>query len=99
MTNLAALQSLTEYSNSALFEKIMLDRGVTAGTDYTGTAAQQKAIDLCYADVCVYLANHPEVTEGSFKAKYTAKDLINTAQALYAKHGVSTAIISGAAIW
>ena len=49
MTNKEALQAQTEYKNDNLLEKLLLDRGVTTGGTYT--AANEKDIDLCAANL------------------------------------------------
>jgi len=57
MTNKEALQSLTEYENDNLLEKLLLDRGVEAEGTYT--AANEKDIDLAAASLYFALAAHP----------------------------------------
>lgn len=85
MTNLAALQSLIEYSNSNLFEKVLTDRGVVGSTTYT--ASNQEDIDLCLADIYMYLATHPEFKEGSMMTKYSSGTLTAMARRIYQQYG------------
>lgn len=87
MTNLEALQSLTEYSNVNLFTKILLDRGVTGSGTYVAANAQD--IDMCYADVLLYLAQHPDIKDGSTSIKYTPGACIAARARLYTKWGLA----------
>ncbi len=96
MTNKEALQSQTEYENDDLLEKLLLDRGVTAGDDYV--AANAKDIDLCAADLYFTLAAHPDLREGSFSIKYSGAQLIAMARRILRKHDEDDPIVSGEAI-
>jgi hypothetical protein len=62
MTNKEALQSQTEYDNDNLLEKLLLDRGLTAGATYT--AANEKDIDLAAAALYFTLAAHRTYEKG-----------------------------------
>ena len=89
MTNLEALKSLTEYSSDTdnLFEKSLLDRGITGGDTYV--AANEQEIDLTMADIYLYLAGHPEMTEGRWSVKYPVEKLRNLRRDLYNKWGIA----------
>ena len=101
MTNKEALQSLTEYDNDNLLEKLLLDRGVTTGGTYA--AANEKDIDLAAAALYFTLAAHPELKEGAFAIKYGGQNggahLLAMAKTILRKYDVDEATISGAAIW
>lgn len=84
MTNLAALQSLTTFRDTALFEKILLDRGVTGTAAYT--ASGKENIDLCLADLYIYLSTHPVVKEGSRTITYSSSALKMLAETIYRKY-------------
>lgn len=86
MTNLNALRSLTEFYNANLFEKTLLDNGVTGGDTYA--AADEQSIDLCLADVYFYMATHPEFREGQLAFKYSADVLLRMRRAIYDKWGL-----------
>jgi len=97
MTNEEALQSLTEYSNDKLLEKLLLDRGVTTGGTYT--AANEKDIDLAAASLYFTLAAHPELKEGSFTVKYNGAQLRIMAKDILKKYDMDEATVDGEAIW
>ena len=85
MTNLEALQSLLEYTNNNLFEKVMSDRDITGSDIYTS----EESIDLCCADICLYLLSHPEFKEGLQTTKYSQSSLLTLRRKLLKKHGLS----------
>jgi len=99
MTNQEALESLNEYdADSQLIEKILIDRGVTASATYS--AAQRENIDLCYADLLVALANHPDIQEGSQSIAFDRRAMLRTASSIYHQYGDDKGVsINGAAIW
>jgi len=97
MTNKEALQSLTEYDNDNLLEKLLLDRGVATGGTYA--AANAKDIDLAAASLYFTLAAHPEFKEGSYTTKYSGVQLIAMARMILQKYGEDAATVNGAAIW
>jgi len=97
MTNKEALQSLTEYSNNNLLEKLLLDRGVATGGTYA--AANAKEIDLAAASLYFTLAAHPELREGAFSVKYSGAQLIAMAKRILQKYGEDKATVNGVAIW
>jgi len=97
MTNLEALQSMTEYSNDNLLAKILLDRGVATGGTYAAGNAEN--IDLCAASLYMTLATHPEIKEGSSMTKYDSKQLIIMAEKIEAKYGTNAAVVDGDGIW
>ena len=101
MTNQQALEALNEYSiDSQLIEKILLDRGVTASSAYAGSDTDKENIDLCYADLCMKLANQPEISEGSQSITFDRAGLRREAQSIYRKYGDAKGkSINGAAIW
>ena len=97
MKNKEALQSLTEYENDNLLEKLLLDRGVTTGGTYA--ADNEKDIDLCAASLYFTLAAHPALKEGSFTIKYSGVQLIAMAKRILRKYDVDEATINGLALW
>jgi len=97
MNNKAALQSLTEYKNDDLLEKLLLDRGVATGGTYV--AANAKDINLCAADLYFTLATHPELKEGSFSLKYSGAQLIAMAKRILQKYDMDEPTVNGEAIW
>jgi len=96
MTRLAALQSLIEFSNSDLFTKVLLDRGIDGTLTYT--AADEMDIDLCLAEVCLRLSVHPDITDGNTSIKYTPESLLAMRSRLYDKWGLTPPEGSGPAI-
>lgn len=102
MTNKEALQSLTEYDNNNLLEKILLDRGVTTSSTYS--AGNSKTIDLCASDLYGVLVGHPELKEGSMLIKYDAIQLRAMSKEILRKYGLdavtgSSHLSSGNALW
>lgn len=97
MTNKEALQSLTEYSNDNLLDKLLLDQGIATGGTYV--AANAKNIDLAAASLYFTLVAHPELKEGSFSVKYSGAELIAMANRILQKHGLDEPTVNGAAIW
>ena len=97
MNNKAALQSLTEYKNDNLLEKLLLDRGVATGGTYA--AANAKDIDLAAASLYFTLATHPDLKEGAFSIKYSGAQLIAMAKRILKKYDMDEPTVDGAAIW
>jgi hypothetical protein len=97
MTNKEALQSLTEYENDNLLEKLLLDNDLAPGGTYAATDA--KKIDLCAASLYFTLAVHPNLKEGSFITKYNGAQLIAMAKRILRKYDMDDAVIDGAKIW
>jgi len=89
MTNLEALQSLTEYRSDTdnLFEKSLLDRAITGGDTYA--AANEQEIDLTMADIYLYFAGHPEMNDGRWGVKYPVETLRSLRKDLYSKWGIA----------
>lgn len=87
MTILSALEALTEYRNSNLFEKVLTDNGLVSSGTYAPSNAQ--AVDLCFADILLYLATHPDITDGGTTIKYTATELMSQRSRIYKKWGLS----------
>lgn len=87
ITNLQALKSGVEYENDNLFEKVLIDHGLTGDAVYT--AANESGVDLALADVYLYLASHPEIKEGKFGMAVDADMLLNLRKRLYDKWGVA----------
>ncbi len=85
MTNLEALKSLTEYrgENDNLFEKAMLDNGVTSGDTYVAT--DERIIDLTLADIYLALIGHPEMKDGRWGVKYSREALLQLRRDIYSK--------------
>jgi len=97
MTNKESLQSLTEYENDNLLEKLLLDRGVATGDTYS--AANAKDIDLCAADLYFTLATHPDLREGSFTIKYSGAQLIAMGKRILQKYDMDKPTVNGEAVW
>lgn len=97
MTNLEALQSMTEYSNDNLLEKILTDHSLTT----SGTYGSQEDIDLCAADLYFVLAAHPDLKEGSLFIKYNSSQLRVMAKVLQQKYAsdAEKANVDGMALW
>ncbi len=91
MTNLQALQAGIEYSgtdNANIFTKVLLDRGISGGTEYT--ASNEKSVDLALADLCLYLSTHPKIGEGDWNVDWSSADLLSLRNKLYSKWGLVT---------
>jgi len=106
MTNLEALKSMIEfgYSNDNLFTKILTDNDVTSSDTYTSD--DQKSLDMCLADLYLYLAQHPDLREGGLGLKWTPEALLRARRLLFAKHGLQApemssrpATVDGTQIW
>lgn len=97
MTNLEALQGLIEYGNDKLFEKILLDKGIDGSVEYE--TGNEKNIDLCLADICLYLITHPEFKEGSQTIKYTASELTAIRNRIMRKYDLLESNVSGEPQW
>ncbi len=85
MTNLEALQSMTEYSNDDLLLKILADSGLTPGDTYSG----EQTMDLAAAKLYDVVAGHPNLKEGSRLVEYNAEQLRAMAKGLRDKWGVT----------
>ncbi len=85
MTKLQALQSLVEYNNTNLFEKVLTDNGITGSATYT--AANKKEIDLALADVLNMMASLPEFKEGSHSVKYNSRELLEWRRRILKSYG------------
>ncbi len=87
MTNLQALQAMTEYSNDNLLAKVLMDNGV----DGTGTysAGNKQSVDLALADVYLYLATHPKENEGSWAVEWDAARLLAARRDIYNRYGLT----------
>ncbi len=97
MTNKDALQSLTEYSNDNLLEKLLLDRSIATGETYE--AGKAKDIDLAASSLYFTLAAHPELREGSLAIKYNGAQLIAMAKTILKKYDMDEATVTGEALW
>lgn len=97
MTNKEALQSLTEYKNDNLLEKLLLDRGVEAEGTYAAENSQN--IDLAAASLYFTLAAHPDYREGAFTIKYSGAQLIAMAKRILQKYDMNEPTVNGEAIW
>jgi len=97
ITNKEALQSLTEYKNDNLLEKLLLDRGVEAEGTYAAENSQN--IDLAAASLYFTLAAHPDLREGAFSVKYSGVQLIAMAKTILKKYDMDESTITGEAIW
>jgi hypothetical protein len=87
MTNLEALKSMIEfsYTNDNLFTKLLLDRGITGSATYAATDAEN--LDLTLADLYLYLAQHPDLSEGKLSIKWNPDALMAARRDLFHKYG------------
>jgi len=105
MTNLQAFKSMIEfsYTNDNLFTKIMLDRGITGSGTYAATDAE--SLDYALADLYLYLAQHPDITEGKLSIKWNSAALLDARRDLFAKYGtrppedLNGKVLDGTRIW
>ena len=106
MTNLEALQSLTEYENEKLFAKVLLDHNIEGSEEYTSD--NEQALDICLADIYMYLASHPDFRDGNSSVTWSHKELLSMRRALYDRHGldlpehsrgVNRPSIDGTTVW
>ena len=74
MTKLEALQSQVEYSNTNLFAKVLIDKGIDGTATYS--VANVKEIDLALAEVLGVMVGLPDFKEGSHHVKYSVSQLI-----------------------
>lgn len=88
LTNLQALQSMVELVNDALYEKVLIDRGVAGSELYT--QSNEQVLDLCLCDIYLHLISHPELKQASSLEKYDAKKLRGLRKELLLKHGIIT---------
>ena len=109
MTLLQAFKASIEfgYTNDDLFNKILIDKGLTSGATYA--QSNRSDIDMCKIDLIVDLLTHPEVKDGSQTIKFDKVALKQAAWRLYRRYpGISTttafalgfgADISGENVW
>lgn len=108
MTKLAALKANIEfgYHNDDLFNKVLIDRGITSTATYT--INDRDDIDMCTIDVITYLLSHPDVKDGRSEIKFDKPSLRATILRLGSRYNLSTstaislglgANISGEAVW
>jgi len=97
MNNKEALQSLTEYKNDNLLEKLLLDRSIATGGTYV--SGNSKDIDLAAASLYFTLAAHPDLREGAFSIKYSGAQLITMAKRILRKYDMDESTVTGEAIW
>lgn len=66
-----------------IFQKVLIDRGLTATADYTG---KSKQFELATADVLMVLVSAANITEGGFQVSVTDKsNFMKMADSIYRK--------------
>ena len=86
MTNKEALQSLVEYENDNLLEKVLLDNSLTGSDVYS--VSNKDVIELCSAYVYKSLVSFPDFAEGKLRIKYDAKALTAIANDIFDKNNL-----------
>ena len=86
MTNKEALQSLVEYENDNLLEKVLLDNSLTGSDVYS--LSNKDVIELCSAYVYKSLISFPDFSEGKLRIKYDAKALTAIANDIFDKNNL-----------
>ena len=95
MNKKEALQALIEfgYENNTLFEKVLLDAGITTSDTYTVSNRQE--IDLVLVDVYVYLKSHPKIQDGRTKIEFTTAQLNSAINDILNRYDLSTTTLIG----
>lgn len=106
MTKLQALRGSLEFQleNDYLYDKVLLDNGVTGSATYSGTESEQEEIDMCKADIYLELAAAPNMKDGSSSITWDSKRLMTARRNLYRKWGSNppeslAKVIDGERIW
>jgi len=86
MTNLEALQSLSNLDLPNLHKKVLLDNNVNATEDYT--ADNKLTIELCSAYVYKVELTHPDFSEGKLKIVVNAKELKILMNSIFEKNNL-----------
>lgn len=109
MTKMEAFKAGVEfgYTNDNLFNKILIDAGVTSSDTYA--ASNKSEIDLCLVDLYEYLASHPDVQDGQSRIHFDPAHLRACAKRLldrYPDLSTTTLLskgwgkpVSGESIW
>ena len=108
MNKKEALTSLIEfgYENNTLFEKVLLDAGITTTDTYAATHRQE--IDLVLVDVYTYLLSHPKIQDGRTKIEFSTEQLQSSINNILSRYNLSTTTliskgkgpdVSGKSIW
>lgn len=108
MTKLEALKASIEFGfeNDSLFNKVLLDAGITSGDTYAATNRQE--IDLALVDVYTYLQSHPKIQDGRTKIEFSTAQLQSAIDDILGRYNLSTTTliskgkgpdISGKSIW
>jgi hypothetical protein len=89
MTTLEAIKSTVAGYPLAegIFQKVLIDRGLTATAEYTG---KSKQFELATADVYTVLVTAANINEGGYQVSVTDKsNFMKMASAIYQKWGDS----------
>lgn len=86
MTNLEALQSLSNLEAPNLHEKILLDNAVNPTDDYT--SENKDIIELCSAYVYKAELTHPDFSEGKLRIAVNSKALKSLMNAIFKKNNL-----------
>ncbi len=109
MNKKAALKAAIEfgYNNDDLFEKVLIDNGVTSTATYS--ASNKQEIDLCLVDIYEYLSTHPDVSDGQSSINFDPAHLRAAAKRLLDRYPDLTTTtmlskgwggaVSGKAVW
>lgn len=101
MTILEALQAVTEYSNTNLLEKILLDLDLVSTATYSSDDYED--VELASAYVFRQAALAPDFTEGGLHIKWSAAQLNAEANRILAKYEIEdesgSSIIDGTSQW
>lgn len=95
MTLLQAFKAACEfgYSNDDLYNKILIDRGLTSSGTYS--ASSRGSIDMCLIDLYTYLKTHPIVQDGNTRIEYKAGALAMAIYKLAARNDLGTTELIG----
>lgn len=85
---------MIEYNDGNLLTKVLVDNSVNGSAAYSATDKQ--AIDLCLADVYLYLATHPDTREGAWSQSWTPETLIAARVKLFQRYGLTPPEIESA---
>ena len=108
MTLLEAFKAGCEfgYTNDDLYNKILIDRGLTSGTTYA--KGNRASIDHCLIDLYTYLKTHPEIQDGKTQIKFDTAALSDAIYSLSRRYNLDSgtalglglgANVSGEAVW
>lgn len=98
MTILQALQSLTEYENSTLFSKVLVDNNLNPDDEYVSTSHKDK-VDSARADLYDAMAVLPEFKDGNSSTSWDSSSLKSEARSIRRRLGIDKVKITGKVLW